>query len=173
MPSSGDEAGRKRFFKKVDVIATFDKNLVVLNAGDIALNKKTRIIDVWWRGESNGSLMALFAYMMTLDTVWSSATIRFLRIVKNDEEEQEGRTHMNALIKEMRMSAKTEIIRSTDAPADIIAATSGPTADLVILGMPATSAEEAKRSLNWMDPLLPRLPATLLVWSNGEADVFA
>jgi ABC-type amino acid transport substrate-binding protein len=69
--------------------------------------------------------------------------------------------------------AQTEIIRSTETPADIIAATSGSKADLVILGMGATSAEEAKRSLDWLDPLLPRLPTTLLVWSNGEADVFA
>ena len=37
----------------------------------------------------------------------------------------------------------------------------------------ATSAAEAKRSLDWLDPLLTRLPTALLVWSNGEADVFA
>ena len=41
------------------------------------------------------------------------------------------------------------------------------------IGMLATSAAEAQRSLEWLDPLLTRLPTTLLVWSNGEADVFA
>jgi solute carrier family 12 (sodium/potassium/chloride transporter), member 2 len=173
MPTSGDELGRKRFLEKVDIIATFDKSLVVLNSGDIALKKKTRMIDVWWRGENNGSLMALFTYMMTLDPAWSGATIRFLRIVKNDKEEDEGLVHMNVLKKEMRMTAQTKIIRSTDPPADIITTYSGPHADLVILGMLATSAAEAQRSLEWLDPLLTRLPTTLLVWSNGEADVFA
>jgi hypothetical protein len=173
MPSSGDNKGRRRFLEKVDVIATFDMNLVILNSKDIALNKKIRIIDVWWRGESNGSLMAMFAYVMTLDRIWSGATIRFLRIVKNDKEELEGHRHMSALQKEMRMFAQTKIIRSTDPPGDTIVGTSGTKADLVILGMRATSAEEAKRSLDWLEPLLTRLPTTLLVWSNGEADVFA
>ncbi|MBN2525978.1 MAG: amino acid permease [Deltaproteobacteria bacterium] len=171
MPPVGDILSRQRFLAKIDVIATFDKNLVVLNAGDIALKKKTRIIDIWWRGESNGSLMALFAYMITLDAAWSHTTIRIFKIVKNDTEEKEAKKHMNELINIIRMSAQTEIVRSTDTPTDIIAATSA-AADLVILGMHATSAEEDKRSLEWLDPLLARLPSTLLVWSNGDADVF-
>ena len=46
-------------------------------------------------------------------------------------------------------------------------------ADLVLLGMVATGGEEARRYLDGIFPLLDRLPTTLLIWSNGEADVFA
>lgn len=172
MPVTGDLAGRERFLKKVEVVATFDKNLVVLKPADIAINRRTRSIDLWWRGEKNGSLMALFSYLITLDQAWSGANVRFLRIVANDEEEIEGRIHMNGLKKQMRMPAENKIIRSTFPPADIIAETSGPVADLVLLGIAATSGEEARRSLEWLEPLLGRLPTTILVWSNGEADIF-
>jgi hypothetical protein len=41
------------------------------------------------------------------------------------------------------------------------------------MGMIATSGREARRSLDAVAPILDRLPTTLLVWSNGEADVFA
>ena len=171
MPPSNDETGRDRFLKTVEVIATFDMNLVVLNPGDIAPAKKTRTIDIWWRGEKNGSLMALFTYLLTLDQAWSGAEIRFLRIVQTDKEEKDGRLHMRRLKKQIRLPARTKIIRSTAPPSDIIAGTSA-RSDLVLLGMSATSGEEAKRSLLWLDPMLERLPTTLLVWSNGEADVF-
>jgi hypothetical protein len=146
--------------------------LVVLKSGDIAPNKKKRTIDVWWRGEKNGSLMALFAYLLTLNPTWSGADIRFMRIVATDKEEKEGRLHMAELMKQIRIPARTKIIRSADPPADIIVSTSAPVADMVLLGMRATSGEEARRSLEWLDPLLEQLPTTLLVWSNGEADMF-
>jgi amino acid transporter len=172
MPLAETESARERFQKTLEILATFDLNLVVLKPGDIAPKKKRRSIDLWWRGKQNGSLMALFAYLMTLDRTWSGAKVRLLRAVKDESEERKARRHMEELRKNARIVASIELIRSDQAPADIIAATSGPTADLVMLGMSATTAQEVRRSLDSMSPLLERLPATILVWSNGEADVF-
>ena len=146
-------------------------NLVVLKSGDIVPNKNRRSIDIWWRGEKNGSLMALFTYLLTLDSTWSESNIRFLRIVVNDKEEKEGRIHMSEIGKRSRLPAQTKIIRSAEKPADIIVSQSA-TADLVLLGMRATSGEEARRSLEWFNPMLEHMPTTLFVWSNGEADIF-
>ena len=142
-------------------------------AHNLALHKKRRVVDLWWRGQKNGSLMALFAYLITQDRVWSNATIRFLRVVKSATEEHDARRAMSALRDRARIKAKIEIVQSQDAPLDVIAQTSGGSADLVLMGMIATSGREARRSLDAVAPILDRLPTTLLVWSNGEADVFA
>jgi hypothetical protein len=55
----------------------------------------------------------------------------------------------------------------------VIRATSGPKADLVLLGMAAGGGEEVRKFLTQTESLLHSLPTTVLVWSNGEADVFA
>jgi hypothetical protein len=173
MPTTADGEPRERFLQAIDVLASFDLNLLILKPGDFAIHKKKRVVDLWWRGQKNGSLMALFAYLITLDRAWSNATIRFLRVVRSDTEERESRRAMTALRDRARIKAHIEIVRSLEPPLEVIAKTSGGTADLVFLGMIATGAEEARRSLDAVGPVLDRLPTTLLVWSNGEADVFA
>ncbi|MCP4675999.1 MAG: amino acid permease [Deltaproteobacteria bacterium] len=173
MPPAGAEAARDRFLQTMEILASFDLNLAVLKPGDMALTKRRRTIDLWWRGEKNGSLMALFAYLMKLDRTWSNAQLRVLRIVKDDHEEKEARIHLNELKEHTRIAARIEVIRSTDPPPDIIAERSGPVADLVLLGMAAASGDEVHRFLDQIDPLLQRLPTTVLIWSNGDADVFA
>lgn len=172
-PQQGNEEIKNRFVETMSILASFNINLAVLKPGDISLVKRKRTIDLWWRGENNGSLMSLFAYLVTLDKNWQSATLRLLRIVRNPEEEQEARYHLNQLIEHTRISAEIKVIQSQDPPPDIIASTSGAVADLVLLGMMAANGEEVRRFLSQIDPLLQRLPTTLLVWSNGEADVFA
>jgi amino acid transporter len=171
-PPSSDAQARERFLGAVEVLASFDLNLIVLKPGDFALERKRRVVDLWWRGRKNGSLMALFAYLLTQNRMWSSAKIRFMRVVKSETEEREARGAMTALRDQARIGAGIEVVRSLDPPLEVIARTSGP-ADLVLLGMLATSGEEARRYLDGIFPLLEYLPTTLLVWSNGEADVFA
>jgi amino acid transporter len=172
MPPPGDEEGRTRFLKMMEILATFNLNLVVLKPGDIALSKRKRTIDLWWRGEKNGSLMALFAYLMTLDKNWANAQLRIIRIVRSTQEERQAREHLERLRENTRINAKIVVLNTTDSPPDVIASESGPVADLVLLGMSATSGDEVRRYLNQTESLLERLPTTVLVWSNGEADVF-
>lgn len=157
----------------METLASFDLNLSVLKPGDIALKKRRRTIDLWWRGEKNGSLMALFAYLMKLDRTWSNSQLRIMRIVNNDQEEKEARIHLNDLREHTRIKALIEVIRTNDPPTEVIASRSGPVADLVFLGMAAASGDEVRRFFDQIGPLLERLPTTILVWSNGEADVFA
>jgi amino acid transporter len=172
-PPSEESEAQGRFLKTVEILASFDLNLVILKPGDLALQKKQRIVDCWWRGQKNGSLMGLFAYLMTLDETWENAKIRFLRVVRDAAEEREAKRVMTSLRDQARIKADIEVVRSEDSPKDVIARTSGASADLVLLGMIATSGEEARAFLDVIYPLLDRLPTTLLVWSNGEADVFA
>jgi solute carrier family 12 (sodium/potassium/chloride transporter), member 2 len=172
MPPPGEEDRRERFLRMTDVIASFDLNLVVLKPGDLAPNRPRRTIDLWWRGYQNGSLMSLFAYLMTLDNAWSDATIRILRIVRDDREAQQAADELSTLRDSARIPARIRIIRSTDPPLEVIASESGTKADLVLLGLMAATGEDVRKHLAAVDGLLRRLPTTVLVASNGEADMF-
>ncbi len=171
-PPTADAEGQVRFGAIIDVLATFEHNLVILNPGDFALNRKKRIIDIWWRGQANGSLMALFAYLMTQHRTWSGARIRFLRVVRSNAEAQDAERDMTRLRDQARIRADVEVVKSDQPAAEVIASASA-AADLVMLGMVATSSAEARRYLSQVEPLIDQLPTTLLIWSNGEADVFA
>jgi amino acid transporter len=173
MPSPTDRDAWDRFLATVEILGTFDKSLAVLKPGSIAPSKKRRTIDLWWRGEHNGSLMALFAYLMTLNRTWSRSHLRVFRIVQSDDEERRARKQLNKLKDLTRIAARVEVIRSKEPPEGIIAEHSGPVADLVLLGMSASSGEEARMFFTQAMPLLEKLPTTVLIWSNGEADVFA
>jgi amino acid transporter len=172
MPLAETAEARQRFLRTVGIIAAFDLNLVILKPGDMSPQKRRRTIDLWWRGKKNGSLMALFAYLMTLDRTWSGAKVRLLRVVHDDAEERESRRLLEELRGHSRMAAEIELIRSEGPSHEVIAATSGPTADLVMLGLNASDAAEVLRSLEKLEPLLKELPTTVLVSSNGEANVF-
>jgi len=173
MPSPGEREAWDRFLATIEILGNFDKNLTVLKAGALAPNRKRRTMDLWWRGDNNGSLMALFAYLMTLDRTWAGSHLRIFRIVQSDDEERQARKQLNKLKELTRIAARIEVIRSNEPPDDIIAEHSGPVADVVLLGMSAGSGEEARLFFTQSMPLLERLPTTVLVWSNGEADVFA
>ena len=173
MPPKVDEEARERFFKTIEIVAAFDLNLIVLKHGEAIDKKRRRVIDLWWKGDRNGSLMTLLAYLVTLDREWLGSNIRIMRIAKTDEEERSARKQLADLRTLTRISARIEVIRSSDANHDVIAERSGPVADLVFIGMNASSGEEARRSLEQMENLMERLPTTLFIWSNGEADMFA
>ena len=173
VPPPGNAEARERFLGTIDLLAEFNVSMVVFKPGELSINKRRRIIDLWWRGEKNGSLMALFAYLMTLDKTWAGANLRILRIVESDEEERDARLHLNQLKALTRIAARIEIIRSTDSPTKIIVDKSGPVADLVLLGMNAASGEETRSYFAAMEPVYDTMPIMIFVHSNGEADVFA
>ncbi|MCB0420395.1 MAG: amino acid permease [Bdellovibrionales bacterium] len=172
LPKEDSAASDMKFLKTMDIVATFHLNLVIMSPKDLALNKKGRLIDLWWREETNGSLMALFAYLMTLDSSWSQSKIRIMKIVSSERDRSAAEKRLNSLKLQIRLDAEIKIIESSEDANEVIARTSGTTADLVFLGVGATSGEEAKDSIRHAKPLLKKLPTTFLVWSNGEADIF-
>ncbi len=173
LPDADDGERRERFLRTMTVLSRFDLNLAVLKPGDIAASRRRRVIDMWWRGYQNGSLMAMFAYLMTLDEGWAEARIRVMRIVRDEEEQREAHAELGRLKRLARIDADIVVIRSERSPLELIVERSGTTADLVFLGLPAGDSGQIQGFLDAVDETLERLPATVLVSSNGEADVFA
>jgi amino acid transporter len=173
LPDPLDAEARERFFGVMDVVTAFDKNLLVLKPGYVAPKKRRRVIDLWWRGEKNGSLMALIAYLVSLNRELGNCVIRIFRIVDDDTDPQEALRRLHELSTQARIQAQVNVIRSDEPARELIRSNSADHADVVLLGMSAANVSDLRSHVEQMDPLLAQLPTTLLVHSNGEADVFS
>ncbi len=173
IPPLADTKGRERLLETEEILRAFNCNLVLLKGGDMALDKPQRVIDLWWRGDRNGSLMALLAYLMTLDRTWRTARLRIFRAVTDPSAEASARKHLGELLINARIDAEIHVFVATSHPHDFIPEHSGTAADIVMLGLSTVDMEQFGDYLAAMEPMLQRLPTTLLVRSNGEADLFA
>ncbi|MEX1364528.1 MAG: amino acid permease [Nannocystaceae bacterium] len=173
IPPPNDVEGRQRLLATEATVRAFETNLVLVKAADMALDKPQRIIDLWWRGDRNGSLMALLAYLMTLDRTWRTARLRIFRAVTDAGAEATARKHLAELLINARIDAEIHVFVARTHPHEFIPEHSGTTADIVMLGLSTVDMEQFPEYLAAMEPMLQRLPTTLLVRSNGEADLFA
>lgn len=173
IPPPTDVEGRQRLLETEEIIRAFNVNLVLLKAADMALDKPQRVIDLWWRGDRNGSLMALLAYLMTLDRTWRTARLRIFRAVTDAGAEATARKRLKELLVNARIDAEIHVFVANSHPHEFIPEHSGTTADIVMLGLSTVDMEQFPQYLAAMEPMLQRLPTTLLVRSNGEADLFA
>ena len=171
-PDTKDEKQMAVFYECLEILASFNLNLVVYRSAELKFEKKKKVIDFWWRQESNASLMALFSYLMSLHSDWSGSRVRLLRATNPDENRVEVQNHMKDVIRQARLDAETKIIRYNDDALVQLRQASRRDADFVFIGMGATDASEAKQSIESLLPELERLPSTALVWSNGEANIF-
>ena len=173
IPPLTDLEGRQRLLDTEAILRAFAFNLVLLKPGDLALDKPVRVIDLWWRGDRNGSLMALLAYLITLDRTWRTAKLRIFRAVADPGAEAMARKHLRELLVNARIDAEIHVFVAQSHPHEFIPERSGTTADIVMLGLSIVDMERFPEYLAAMEPMLQRLPTTLLVRSNGEADLFA
>jgi solute carrier family 12 sodium/potassium/chloride transporter 2 len=173
VPEYGDAAGRQSFMKTMEVLTAFNRNLLLFKPGLSKTAKHRFVIDLWWRGEKNGSLMAIIAYLVTLNRVWSNAVIRLYRIVGADEDRTQALRRLEELARQARIKTQVNVISTDEKPEEVIRKNSGDTADLVFLGMSAKNVNEFTAFYAGIAALLEEMHTTILVWSNGEADVFA
>lgn len=173
IPPPHDLEARQRFANTEAILSAFSYNLVLLKPGEMALEKPQRVIDLWWRGDRNGSLMALMAYLITTDRTWARAKIRIFRAVADVGAQVVAKKHLEDLLSNARIEAEAHVFVATSHPHEFIPAHSAGQADLVMLGLSEYDMGSFGDYLAAMDPMLQRLPTTLLVRSNGEADLFA
>ena len=173
MPRTDDELKLRDFYEKVEILGAFNFNLTVLKPGNFSPDKKRRRIDLWWGGDEgsrNGSLMAIFAYLMTQHNTWNRAQIRFMRIVTNPADKNSAESQMKNLRDNIRIPAEIQVITSEE-PFEAVIARESSSSDFVFMGMRASDSQEARNSIEHQRDLLAKLPTTILVWSNGDANI--
>jgi amino acid transporter len=130
------------------------------------------VLDLWWRGRENGSLMLILAHLLRLNPEWSRTTIRVLRVLPTEAERAGGLEALTKLAQAARIQAQAEVVISEE-PFEMILHRYSAKSDLVLLGFQPPEEDEAQAFRDRFNKMLEGLPTTILVSSSGEADLFA
>ena len=160
-------------FRHVWSIAALGKSVViVVDKGLPPEQQRQRRIDIWWRGQKNGSLMTTLAHLLAQNWQWRNSQIRILRVIGDEAGRQSSRQAIRELVEATRIRAEPRVIVSADPFSKVFQSHSAK-ADVIFLGMQPASGETAEETYRRLTDLLSDMPTTILVHSSGEADVFA
>jgi amino acid transporter len=170
-PRSEERA--EAMFRHVRSIAALGKSIVVVvDKGLPSRDGNERRIDIWWRGQENGSLMATLAHLLAQNWEWRDSRIRVLRAIRDPAGRESSRQALGRLIEAARIRAEPHVIVSAEPFSHILQGHSAGT-DAVFLGLQLAESESSAHTYGRLNALLDHLPTTILVHSSGEADVFA
>ncbi len=124
-------------------------------------------IDIWWRGEQNGSLMLLLAHLLTNNAPWRGRKIRLMRMIGSEAGIQEVTDHLQNLTTQSRIVAEPQVIVGDDV-AEIIQRESA-SAAIVIIGFDTPAENEEVGFYQRMQKLTEPLPRVVFVKSHGDA----
>jgi amino acid transporter len=131
--------------------------------------KKKRTIDVWWSDNSSSRLMLLFAYLMTRNPLWRSATLRLLSIADNLRLE-EDLAELELLLDEARIEAVPTVVPDI-LPETVIRFSAG--SDLVFLPFKISRSMLTDIHGYSLERVLTRLPPTALVMAAKDIELAA
>ncbi len=129
-------------------------------------------IDIWWRGQENGHLMAILAHLMVNNHAWRGARVRILRHIGDEALRVEARTELHRLCEAARVDFEIVVV-DDDRPSVEVIHHQSADARLVMLGFSPPTAADSDTWHASITRLLDGMPTTMLVCSNGEADLFA
>lgn len=125
----------------------------------------TGTIDVWWRGEGNGTLMLLLAHLLVQNESWRSRPLRLLRIIENEAGREEALGHLRQLLVTARIEATAKIVVTPNALAAIQEESKD--AALVFLGFEPPAEGEERQFFTSMEKIAGNLPRVIYVHSTG------
>ncbi|OYP35708.1 amino acid permease [Rhodopirellula sp. MGV] len=126
-------------------------------------------VDVWWRGRANGELMVLLAHLMLSHDAWRGRQLRLLRVVQSESAIDEVKSHLDGLLREARISGKTKVVVSENAPTAI--QTTSRDAAFVYLGLATPNEADDEEFLDRIETLVGDLPRVAFVRSAGGVNL--
>ena len=173
-PSSSDRAGW--FGQHLRLANALGMSQVILcDKGLPKVGKDTQPrIDVWWRGLENGSLMVLLAHLLTNSWEWRQARIRLLHLTHPDEDLDNLRGEIEALMDAARLEGEIVIIQAGDGSFIESIHENSRDADVVFLGFRPPEDDETARTFHaFYAEVTEGLPTTLLINSSGDVDLLS
>lgn len=136
--------GLERLLRVMRILEKLNLSTIITRLPDIKGPFRRRRIDIWWRGkQSNGDMMLLLAYLLSLNTEWRNARI-FIRTIINSESHIENmRSRLESLISELRINAEPDLIINNEKLgfAEIMSRESKDT-DVTFLGLKRLEEDE-------------------------------
>ena len=117
-------------------------------------------------------VMVVISHLLTINYAWSRATIRLLRLIKNEEGREPATQALREMIDTARIDADAQIIVFESPFAEVLHRHSSD-ASVVFLGFIMPQEEEAHEFQARYEEMLSGLPTALLFYSSGEADLMA
>ncbi len=168
---SGDTVRTTKFIRSLKTATLLNMSVVLVHDNGIAQTHRGRI-DIWWRGERNGSLMIILAHLLSLNPQWSGVRIRVLRVVEDDTKEQAAQAEMRKLIDSARLDADVTVVSSGKPFPELLYSYSHD-ATVVLMGFNLPTQEYAQEFQHSYGAMLRNLPTTLIVFSTGDADLLS
>ncbi len=127
-------------------ILSLDCNVLLLKNSDRF--RWSRRIDIWWRGERNGNLMVLLAYIMKTSSEGnhSDMEIRIIRKLDADQKPEPSYREMEDLLKLSRLTGEIYIIPYSDEPFNETVRNTSGKADLIMMGLPGNYLDKKENS---------------------------
>ena len=100
---------------------------------------QNKLEGVWWKGEENGNLLALLAYIINTSDIKHEGranTIRIIRKISDDDDRARAEDEMEDLLKRARLSGEVLIIQGKDKSLNEIIMTYSRNALLILMGIP-------------------------------------
>ena len=159
--------GKKQELMVIHDLARSGKNILMLHFNKPLTKKNNNRIDIWWRGsDSNGDMMLLLSYLITLNRKWKKAHINIFSIADSEEDAYSMERHIQFSIKEARIDANVGVKLSNgdDAVGQLIEQSKN--ADLVFCGLSRDISIIDKRVAH-IDRVVGSLNAVAFVQNNG------
>ncbi len=167
-----DPARAQSFTRHLRIVRAMGMNLVIINDKGLPQDQDTGLIDIWWRGKKNGSLMVMLAHLLRLNRQWADATIRLLRIIQDPAGVQPAKQALEALLRAARVKAESRVIVSTDSFEKVFKSVSTD-ASVVFIGFNVPEQNEAAAFQARHTRIFAPLPTIIMVSSIGDCDLFA
>lgn len=105
-------------------------------------------IDVWWKGQENGNLMALLAYIIRetdAERGLPRKRIRLIRVLEERMERVREEAELRALLDAARLEGEVLVLDPEERPFDEVVEEHSRDASLVLMGMPGQRASGLAR----------------------------
>ncbi|MCO4760965.1 MAG: hypothetical protein KC502_05635 [Myxococcales bacterium] len=134
------------FQQMVQDLTKRDVNVLLLSTDEHRGFGERRKLDVWWGyNQSNGGLMLLVAHYIQQNAAWARARVRVATVVMDPDQIEPRRKAIKRLLSAGRVRADVIVMdasKETESPLDLLRLRSK-RADLVIMGMPPPSQQDA------------------------------
>lgn len=162
------------YIDNLQLISALGKSVVVVHVPQewqLPSRKERKRIDIWWRGHRNGSLITILAWLLSLNSDWGRTSIRFLRLVPNEEEKKAAEQEMLKLIQAARIEAEHKII--TDCKRDFFSCfhEESDDATAIFMGFALPEKSDKEQLVSRIERLTKDMPPLFFVNSSGDADL--